>query len=134
MKTRKWLWWTLGTLGALVLLASAGFAGYRIGVMRAAQSADSPHAFMFKHFDNGFHGHSGFGGREQFHQGNRFDSPRRGFSHGGGFFIFPAFFGLARLVFLALIAWAAYTLFTRSGWRLVRESPAPVAEKVEAEN
>jgi len=133
MKTRKWLWWTLGILAALALLAGAGLTGYRIGVMHAAQSSDNPHAFMFSHMDrfDDMHGHPGFdGGKPQFHQGNRFDSPRRGFSHGGGFSIFPAFFGLIRLAFWALVIWAAYTLFTRSGWRLVRENP-PAVEVVE---
>jgi len=133
MKTRKWLWWTLGILASLALLAGAGFAGYRIGLMQRAQSSDNPHAFMFNNMDR-FHdkiqGHPGFGGdMSQFHQGNRFDIGRRGFSHSRGLF-FPSIFGLVRIAFWVFLFWLTYMIFTRSGWRLVRESP-PKVEVVE---
>ena len=126
MKSKKWLWWTLGILAALVLLAGAGFAGYRVGVVKGAQLADNPDAkaFMFEHM-NRFEGkgwdHPNIQGQmpvfhQDFRQGHGFGGMRGGF--------FSPLFGLVRVAFWGFILWMVYKLISNSGWKLVREVPA----------
>lgn len=110
MKNLKWLWWALIIV---LVVAGVGFAGFQLGAAQSANIAGMmPH--MFAHargFDggimrDGYGMHSGF------------------FGWGG----FPFFFGLVRLAILAGLVWLGYTLFKRSGWRLVNVNQA-VGEK-----
>lgn len=104
----------------LGLFAVAGYTGYRFGYAQGVQrtaNGDVPQLRPFDElrprempgrnfgFDHGFQ--RGFG-RDRF--------PMMGF----GFFA-PLMF-LGRIAVLALIVWFVYWLFTRSGWRLTRES------------
>ena len=115
----------LGALGAV------GFAGYQFGYRQAATSTtngNAPVAPRDRNFNFGpggmpmhdFGFHHGFGPRG-FGMMNR----------GMGFGFFSPLMFLLRIAFWALVIWVAYMLFTRSGWRLTRQStetpPAPAA-------
>lgn len=110
---------------AVAALGAAGFAGYHYGYSQGAlatSNTDSnalipgpgwnPHGMPM----HGFGNDRGFGRGE-------FGMMERG--RGMGFFS-PIRF-LVQVVFWALVAWALYTLVTRSGWRLTKTQPAPVA-------
>lgn len=124
MKTRKWLWWTLAIVLALVALAAAGFAGYRVGYMQGL--AANPNAKDFvagpfwhaqghmqnpdKNFNQrGFVPMQAFGGRQVDRFGGRehFASPLA---------------GLAGFIVLGLIIWLGYKLVAglagKQGWQL----------------
>ena len=146
MKTRKWIWWTLAVILTLVVLAAAGFAGYRVGYARGLTANPNAKDFMAGPFWRG-QGHmqnldknfdqrgpvpgQEFGGR-QFDRfdGRNFDR----FNGRGGFPFFAPLFGLVRLAVLAVLIWLGYKLVKNSGWRLTRVTaePAPVAEEVPA--
>jgi hypothetical protein len=134
----------LALLVVFGLFAVAGYAGYRFGYARGAQTVQNTadgQAPELRRFDD---------------RGPRFDRslPRRmpvhdfgferGFARGFGMRGFPGMgFGLfsllellTRLAILALIIGAAYWLFTRSGWQLTRTArttetpPRPVEPEV----
>lgn len=104
------------------LFAAAGYTGYRVGYVQGVQESTSSDAPQLRPFD-GF-GRDEMPGREfGFERGfpREFGrSPRMGF----GFFSPWAWIG--RLAVLALLIGFAYWLFTRSGWRLRRETPTSV--------
>ena len=108
-------------------LGAAGFAGYQYGYRQGAAlavsngDADSlvprfgmnPHGMPMHNFgfDRGF-------GRGDFGMMGR---------GGIGFGLFTPLRLLLPIAFWALVIWAVYTLVMRSGWRLTRTEPAPVA-------
>lgn len=113
----------LGLLAVIVVLglfAAAGYAGYRFGYAQGAQAATNgttpPQLRSFGEI-----------GPRQMPM-HRFGS-ERGFPRTGGpggfpmmgFGFLPLMF-LGRLIIPALIVWFIYWLFTRSGWRLTRQS------------
>ena len=108
----------------LGLFAAAGFAGYRLGVMRGAQitansgtprTLPNPQVRPFDNFDR--HGMPNFG----FGRGLRRGFGFRGFPMMGiGFGLFGLFGFLFRIAVFGLVIWLICWLFTRSGWRLTR--------------
>ena len=138
MKTRKWIWWTLAGILALVVLTAAGFAGYRVGYVRGLSANPNAKDFLagpfwhgqgrMQNLDKNFEQRGSipaqkFGGRQFDRFGGR-----------GGFSFFAPLFGLVRLAVLAVLIWIGYKLVKNSGWRLTRVTaePAPVAEEVPA--
>ena len=116
----------LRTLLAIVLVlglfAAAGFVGYRFGYMQGSQVTANGDTPLLRPSDN-------FGprGMPMHNFGNDFGRGfQRGFGPGGfpmmGFGFFPLFMFLSRIAVLALIIWFVYCLFTRSGWRLTRQT------------
>lgn len=100
------------------LFAAAGYAGYRMGYAQGLQSTANGNAPQLRPFDDMRpRGMPNFGFDRGFH---------RGFGMGGfpmmGFGLFAPLFWLGRLVVLGLVLWFLYWLFTRSGWRLTRET------------
>jgi len=110
------------TLLALIVifgaLAGAGYAGYRIGYTQGATASGNLPFFgrgermnpnlMPHNFDRGF----GFGAQP-------YHSPMMGRGDFGIRFFSP-FRILWNIAILALIIWFVYWLFTKSGWRIVR--------------
>jgi uncharacterized membrane protein len=112
------------TILALVLilgaLGAAGFAGYRYGYAQAVQATPNG---ITRQVAPGF----GFGPRMPMHNfGFDRDFGRHEFPMMGrgmmGFGVFGPLMFLLRILFWALVIWALYMLFTRSGWRLTRET------------
>ena len=124
----------LAVIFMLGLFAAAGYAGYRIGYTRAAQDVQSTangQAPEIRPFD-------GWGPRRMPMHDFGFDRGfergfRRGFPMMGFGFFSPLLF-LGRLAVLALILGFVYWLFTRSGWRLTRQTTETVPPKTETEN
>jgi hypothetical protein len=128
---------TLLTLLAVVvvigLFGAVGFAGYRFGLARGAQTTGNAEATRpeIRRFDD-FGPH-----RMPMHDFEFGRGARRGL--GGfpmlGFGFFGPLMFLGRILVLALIVWFIYWLLTRSGWRLTRETvsapPANVETKTE---
>lgn len=119
----------LAVIFMLGLFAAAGYAGYRIGYIQAAQDVQSTangQAPGLRPFD-------GWGPRRMpmhdFGFGRGFE---RGFPMMGFGFFSPLLF-LGRLAVLALILGFVYWLFTRSGWRLTRQTTETVPPKTENE-
>jgi hypothetical protein len=105
----------LGALGA------AGFAGYRIGYVQGAARSDNaqfsvpfgrmnPNQMPMHRFEDDF------GGRNQ-----PYHSPMM-MGRGGGFGFFPIFHFLWNIAVLGLVIWFVYWLFTKSGWRITRQT------------
>jgi hypothetical protein len=121
MKNTKWIWWTLGILLVLILIAGAGFSAYRMGYAHGAiagQDGDFTQ-LMPRYHMRGFDGDFNYGMRG-------FHTPM--FSGRGGFLpFFGIFGGLFQLAVLGLIVWALFLLVRNSGWRLVKTTaPATV--------
>jgi hypothetical protein len=53
MKTRKWIWWTLAVIIALVALTAAGLAGYRVGYVRGLAANPNAKDFLAGPFWHG---------------------------------------------------------------------------------
>ena len=113
----------LSLLAALILLglfAAVGYAGYRFGYAQGAQITANGQAPDLRPFD-------GWGPpRTPMHDfgfGRGFGM--RGFP-GMGFGFFSPLLFLLRLAVLGLVLWFVYWLFTRSGWRLNRQTTEPV--------
>lgn len=108
----------------LGLFAAAGYAGYRFGFMRGAQTTangnpSGPQVRPFDNFDRPRMPMHNFG--DDFGRGIRRGFGMRGFPMMGmGFGFFSPLMFLGRIVVFALIIWFIYWLFTRSGWRLTR--------------
>ena len=120
------------TLLALVVVigmfSAVGYAGYRLGLSESVEiSADSDASRLHPFANFGPRGprmHE-FGFGREIHRGFA-GLPGLGL---GFFFLFRLLFWLAAL---ALVVWLISWLFTRSGWRLVRETNVPV-ERTEPE-
>jgi hypothetical protein len=114
MKNLKWLWWTLGIVLALAVLAGVGFAGFQLGVAQSVNISENM-PMLFAH-GRGFDGMGGFRGDGDF--GGR-----------GGFGFFGPLFFLLRVAFWGGLIWLGYTLFKRSGWRLVNTNTQAAASE-----
>lgn len=104
----------LGVIGA------AGFTGYRFGYAQGVQATADGEAPGLRPFDGIGPGRmpmDGFGRDRGFERG----FGMRGFPM-MGFGFFSLFRFLTQIAVLALIIWFAYWLFTRSGWRLIRQT------------
>jgi hypothetical protein len=121
----------LALIVVLGLFAASGYAGYRFGFAQGAQVAANgvaprPNQQLrpFDEFRRGMPMHDFGFGREM----------RRGFGMGGfpmiGFGFFGPLMFLGRILVLALIVWFVYWLFTRSGWRLTRQTQTTPPENV----
>jgi uncharacterized membrane protein len=127
----------LGIVLVLGLFAAAGYAGYRFGFMRGAQTTatgnpSGPQLRPFDNFDRRGMPMRKFG--DDFGRGIRRGFGMRGFPMMGFGFFSPLIF-LWRIAVLALIIWFIYWLFTRSGWRLTRQTvengPSKTETKIE---
>ena len=121
----------------LGLFAAAGYAGYRFGFMRGAQTTakgnpSEPQLRPFDKFDRPRMPMHNFG--DDFGRGIRRGFGMHGFPMLGFGFFSPLMF-LGRIAVFALIIWFIYWLFTRSGWRLTRQtvesSPSKTETKIE---
>ncbi|GAB4445774.1 MAG: hypothetical protein OHK0041_03700 [Anaerolineales bacterium] len=116
---KKVLLTILAVLVILGIAAGIGFAGYRIGyVQGAAANGNAP---FFARPDRinpntmpGFRRDFGLW-RQPYH------IPMMG-RGGFGFSLFTPFHILWNLAVLALIVWFVYWLFTKSGWRITRQT------------
>lgn len=120
---KKVLLTLLAVIVILGALGGAGFAGYRIGYAQGASNSDNFPAFGFDErtgpnlmpmhrFNDNF--------------GPRFDSYHRPMmiGHGGfGMNFFSPFRFLWNIATLGLVIWFVYWLFTKSGWRITRDTP-----------
>ena len=124
---KKVLLTLLAVLLIVGALGAAGMAGYRYGYSQGILSTSSresdsgvpgfglnPHGMMPMH---------NFGNERGLGRGD-FGPMGRG---GMGFGLFSPFRVLLPLVFWGLVIWAIYMLIMRSGWRLTKSEPAPVA-------
>jgi hypothetical protein len=123
----------------LGLFAAAGYAGYRFGFMRGAQTTakgnpSEPQLRPFDNFDRPRMPMHKFG--DDFGRGIRRGFGMHGFPMVGmGFGFFSPLMFLGRIAVFALIIWFIYWLFTRSGWHLTRQtvgsSPSKTETKIE---
>ena len=130
---KKVLLTLLVTILVLGLFAAAGYTGYRFGYAQGVQATANGDVLRpgLRPFDD-------FGPRgmpmHNFGFGRGFN---RGFGPGGfpmmGFGFFSPLMLLGRIAVLALIVWFVYWLFTRSGWRLTRQTTESVPPKTENE-
>ena len=103
----------LGTLGG------AGYAGYRIGYVQGASSSGNFPAYG--HMNPNLMPMDRFG--KDFGRGfDQFHSPMMTRRGGFGINFFSPFRLLWNIAIFALIAWFVYWLFTKSGWRITRDS------------
>ena len=149
MKTKKWLWGILITLLTIVVLAGAGFAGYRLGLTqnpavikqlvelraqkfnqmqdqtgKALNPQQNPYNGAYNPHIRGFDQRGNYAqGFDQRSQFNRRDNRGRdGFA--------SPLFGLVHLIILGALLWLVYKFVKNSGWKLVREvQPAPVVSE-----
>jgi len=123
----------LAVIVVLGLFAATGFAGYRFGYAQGVQitaNGDAPRpAPALRALDE-----VGPRGMPMHNFGRGFD---RGFGPGGfpmrGFGFFSPLMLLGRIAVLTLIIWFIYWLFTRSGWRLTRQTTENNSSKTESE-
>ena len=133
MKNKKWIWITLTILLTLVVLVGVAGAGFRMGMMqnfnlmRNANGgpAQFPPFGQMHGFERDFNGRPG--GDPHMMQGYG----RGGFAHGRGGFLSPLF-GLVHLAIFALLVWAGYTLFKKSGWQFVKVTAPAKSEDTPA--
>ena len=127
---KKVLLTLLTVIVVLGLFSATGYAGYRFGYMRGAQTTangnpSGPQLRPFNNLDRRGMPMQNFG--NDFGRGLRHGFGMRGFPMMGmGFGFFGPLMFLGRIVVFALIIWFIYWLFTRSGWQLTRT--APIAE------
>lgn len=113
----------LAIVVVLGLFAAVGYSGYRLGYTQGVQGAQSTangDAPQLRPFDN-------LGPRDMPRHDFEFERGfPRGVGGGGfpmmGFGLFSMLMWLGGLAVLALIIWFIYWLFTRSGWRLTRQT------------
>ena len=125
----------LGVIVVIGALASAGFAGYRIGFNQGAQG-DSPLHVRPDRLDPQGMPHHNFD--RDFDRIFNHGFPHRGFRmmHRGGFGFFAPLMFLGQIAFWGLIILLVYLIFTRSGWRITRTQPTvqSAAPRVETES
>lgn len=115
---KKVLFWFLGAVVLIGLLAGAGFAGYRIGRLHATNGT-VPQFGRSDRFTNPDK-------MPQFMPGMNERSFDRGpgghriimMNRGVGFGFFSPFRILFHIALLGLVIWLAYKLFTGNGWQL----------------
>jgi hypothetical protein len=125
---KKVLLTLLGIIVAVGLLATAGFAGYRLGFAQGARITVNANSNAPRPQEPQVRPFNGFGPRGMpFHNFGFGRGIRRGFGMGGfpmmGFGFFGPLMFLGRILILGLVIWFIYWLFTRSGWHLVRTAP-----------
>ena len=102
----------LGVIGA------AGFTGYRFGYAQGVQATANGDTPNLRPFDRIVPDRSPLDGRDRGFE--------RGFGMGGfpmmGFGVFSLLRFVIQIAVLALVVWFVYWLFTRSGWRLTRQT------------
>jgi len=119
----------LGVIVVFGLFAAVGYTGYRFGYTQGVQAgADGGNIYPWpRPFDDiaprGMPMHRfGF---------------ERGWDRGGypmmGFGFFSPWIWLWRVALLALIIWFVWWLFSRSGWRLTRQTTVPDPPKTKNE-
>ena len=120
---KKVLLTLLAVVVVLGVIGAAGFTGYRFGYAQGIQATVGGQIPNLRLFD----GRPGRALRDNF-------GMDRGFERGFGMrgvpmmgFGFSLFRFVTQLAVLALVIWFAYWLFTRSGWRLTRQT-APTAQ------
>ena len=117
-------------------LAGTGYAGYRMGYANGATGSGDAPAFGFYHmnpnrmpmhrFDNDFGpGMMPYGGSRMMPYGG---APMMG---RGGFGFFSLFHFIWNLAVLGLVIWFVYWLFTKSGWRIVKQNGQDISSKTE---
>ena len=116
---------------ALGLFGATGYAGYRFGFAQGVQATTTDDTTQLRPLDN-------FGPRRMPMHGFGFErSFRRGWGPGSfpmmGFGFFSPWMFLGRIAVLVLIVGFIYWLFTRSGWRLTRQTTEGVPPKTESE-
>lgn len=124
MKNTKWIWWTLGILLVVGLVAAAGFSAYRFGYAQGVANAQGVELseLLPRYHIRGFDGEAGTSRpMDRFHGMDG----KWGGMRGGFFPILGLFGGLFRLALLGGLIWLGYTLVKRSGWQLVKSTPAP---------
>ena len=118
---KKVLLTILAAVVILGVLAGVGYAGYRIGYIHSPQSTGNPPPFFNRHFepfDQNRMPMRSFG--KEFERG--FGPGGSQMMHRGRFGFFSPFMFLGRLIVYGFIIWLIYWLFTKSGWRLTRQS------------
>jgi hypothetical protein len=117
---KKVLLTLLVILVVLGVVGAAGFTGYRLGYARGAQGIANGQTPNLRPFDRVGPGRMPL---DHFGMDRGF---RRGFGMGGfpmmGFVVFSLLRFVIQIAVLGLILWFGYWLFTRSGWRLTRET------------
>ena len=118
---KKVLLTLLAMIVILGALAGAGYTGYRVGYNQGAAASGNvqffgrservnPHVMPIPNF-----------GRDFEFRAQPFRSPMMGRGI-FGFTMFAPFRILWNIAVLALIIWIVYWLFTKSGWRITRET------------
>ena len=117
---KKVLLTILAAVVILGVLAGVGYAGYRIGYTHGPQSKGNPPLFSHRseQFDQDRMPMQSFG--KEFERG--FGPGGSRMMHRGRFGFFSPFMFLGRLIVYGFIIWFIYWLFTKSGWRLTRQS------------
>ena len=100
----------------LGVVAAAGFTGYRFGYAQGIQATADGQTPDFRPFDR-----IGPGRMPMDNFGRERGFGMRGFPM-MGFGFFSLLRVLTQMAVLALIVWFVYWLFTRSGWRLTRQT------------
>jgi len=108
-------------------LAGAGFAGYRMGYANGATGSGNAPAFGFYHMNPN---------RMPMHRFDNDLGPRMmpyGYSMmgRGGFGFFSPLHFIWNLAVLGLVIWFVYWLFTKSGWRIVKQNGQDASSKAE---
>jgi hypothetical protein len=128
---KKVLFWLLGAVVLIGLLAGAGVAGYRIGRMQATDGTapqfgqsdrftnpDKMPQFRPSMNDHGFNPGPGQG----------FGGPHIMMNRGRGFGFFSPFRFLFHIALLGLVIWFGYKLFKGNGWQLSLTRQAETVE------
>ena len=107
---------------ALGVVGAAGFTGYRLGYAQGIQATANDEIPSLRFFDRNGPDRllDRFGMDRGFERG--FGMRGRPMLGSGGFSLLRV---LTQIAVLALIVLLAYWLFTRSGWRLTRETAQP---------
>lgn len=118
---KKVLLTLLAVIVIIGALAGVGFAGYRIGYNQsAASSGNAPFFGPFGQMNPRLMPMHGFD--RDFGPGfNSYHSPMMGRSN-FGFSMFSPFRFLWNIAILGLVIWFVYWLFTKSGWRITRQT------------
>lgn len=130
---KKFLLTLLAVTVVVGALAGVGYAGYRMGYAQAAvSSGNAPFFGRAEHMNPNFMPMPNFGREFGFHT-QPYHSPMMGRGVFGINYFSPLRI-LWNIAILALIVWFFVWLFTKSGWRIVRQTgiePTASSEKTE---